>query len=272
LNLQVLFPLPLWVAARELAGVLRELHPSLARVEVEIRTGDLEHGLGLGQTARVQWDKHTVLMAFIHSPVPPEAMEWVEHLSEYDAALKAQAQSHAAHATLAYRGKETDPLEQYRALTAVAVGLTRLGAIVVTNVYARAFCPAQPLLPRPGEDLLDLLRRLPLPMLFVGFLQFPVPKTPGLWIRTWGAPLMDMPDLAMHGHSHEDSKTAFHMFNQILLAMCSGSKMRFKEGDMVQLEERNWRLRKPRWRENFLEGPRLFVLEPDTAPDRMRLP
>jgi hypothetical protein len=271
LNLQVLFPSLRFIAARELAGVLRELHPSLAKVEVEFRTGDLGHGLGIGQTARVQWDRHRVLMAFIHSPVPAMAVEWVENLSDYDAVLKAQAKSHTAHATLAYRGQETDPLEQYLALTTIAAGLARLGAIVVTNASARSFCPAPPLLPRPGEDLLDVLGRLPLPLLFVGFHQFAVPNMPGLWMRTCGAPLMDMPDLALHAASLDESKTVFQMFDSIFKAM-RGTQVRFKEGDMVQLEELNWRFRKPRSKEGFLESPRMIVLEPDTSPDRVRLP
>jgi hypothetical protein len=271
LNLQLLFPRPLWIGAGELVSVLRELHPSLAEAQVECRTGDLGQGLGVGQTARVQWERHTVLMGFIHSPAPAKALEWTVEPSHYDEALKAQVEAHGAHATLTYRGQETDPLEQYLALTTIAVGLTRLGAIVVTNASARASCPAQPLLPRPGEDLLEVLRTLPLTTLFVGFFQFEVKDTPGVWMRTCGAPLMDMPDLALHARSNDESRTVFYMFNDIFMAM-RGAKVRFKEGDMVQLEELNWRFRKPRSKEGFLESPRMIVLEPDTSPDRLRLP
>jgi len=271
LNLQLLFPSPPWVGASGLTSVLRELHPSLAEVRVECRTGDLGQGLGVGQTARVQWERHTVLMAFIQTPAPAQAMEWTVELSHYDAVLRTQVATHAAHATLAYKGEESDPLEQYLALTTIAAGLARLGAIVVTNASARTSCPVQPLLPRPGEDLLEVLRTLPLTTLFVGFIKFEVEGTPGVWMRTCGAPLMDMPDLALHAQSNDESRTVFYMFNDIFMAM-RGTKVRFKEGDMVQLEELNWRFRKPRSKEGFLESPRMIVLEPDTSPDRLRLP
>lgn len=271
MNLMLLFPNSPWIPARELAHVLAELHPSLAMVQIEGRTHDLGHGLGVGQTARIQWGPHTVYMAVIQKPAPAESMRWAVDLSRYDAVLSTQVATHTAHATLAYKGEEKDPLEQYLALATIAAGLTRLGAVLVVNVGARSACPAQPLLPRPGEDLLDVLRRMPLPLLFVGYHQLEFQDTPGVWIRTCGAPLMDMPDLAVHVRGHDESKPIFNMFHDIFMAM-RGANIRFKEGDMVQLEELNWRFRKPRSKERFLESPRMIVLEPDTAPDRLRLP
>jgi hypothetical protein len=271
LNLQLLFPSEFWVGARDLVDVLQDLHPTLAGVQVECRTHDLGQGLGIGQTARVQWGPHTVLLAFIQKPAPAEALQWTVDLSRYDAVLSTQVATHAAHATLAYKGQETDPLEQYLALTTIAAGLTRLGAVLVTNVSAFASCPAQPLLPRPGEDLLQVLRRMPLTLLFVGFHKLEFQDLEGVWMRTCGAPLMDMPDLALHARSHEESKTVYEMFNSIFMTMRE-AKIRFKEGDMVQLEELNWKFRKPRSKERFLDSPRMIVLEPDTAPDRLRLP
>lgn len=271
LNLCLLFPHPRWIMAAELIHVLRELHPSLAQVEVECRTGDLGHGMGVGQTVRVQWERHTVLMAMIQVPLTAQTLEWTLSVSLHEEELMTQVRAHAAHATLAYRGQETDPLEQYLALTTIAIGLTRLGAILMMNIGARTSCPAQPLLPRPGEDLMHVLRTLPVTVLFVGFIKMEFQNTEGVWMRTCGAPLMDLPDLAMLARSHDESRTVFYMFNDIFMAMRS-AKLRFKEGDMVQLEELNWRFRKPRPHEKFLESPRMIVLEPDTAPDRLRLP
>lgn len=271
LNLCLLFSHERWLLAAELIHALRELHPSLAQVEVEVRTGDLGQGMGLGQTVRVQWDRHMVLMAVIQTPIVAQTLEWMLEFSLHDEAMMAQARAHTAHVTLAYRGQETDPLEQYLALTTVALGMTRLGAFLMMNIGARTSCAAQPLLPRPGEDMMHVLRTMPVPMLFVGFIKLEFQDAEGVWIRTCGAPLMDLPDLAMLAPSHDESRTIFYMFNDIFMAM-RGTKLRFKEGDMVQLEEQNWRFRKPRPHERFLDSPRMIVLEPDTAPDRLRLP
>lgn len=271
LNLCLLFSQERWILAAELIHVLRELHPSLAQVEVECRTGDLGHGMGLGQTVRVQWDRHMVLMAVIQTPLSPPILEWTLSVALHEEEIMEQVRTHAAHVTLAYRGQETDPLEQYLALTTVAIALTRLGAFLMMNTGARTSCPAQPLLPRPGEDLLQVLRTLPVTVLFVGFIKMEFQNVQGVWMRTCGAPLMDLPDVAMLAPSHDESRTVFYMFNDIFMAMRS-TKLRFKEGDMVQLEEQNWRFRKPHPHEKFLESPRMIVLEPDTSPDRLRLP
>jgi hypothetical protein len=105
--------------------------------------------------------------------------------------------------------------------------------------------------------------------LFVGFARFTVEGYPGIWIRTTGAPLLDLPDLAMHTRDHEDVAHAFLMFKNIFAAM-RDSGVKFKEGDMVDDGERQWKFRKPRSKEQFLYSSRMIVLERD--PNGIRLP
>jgi hypothetical protein len=270
LHLQVLFPQPVWLSADALMGRLREFHPSLAQARAEIMTGALIPGSDqVAQLARVWWDKHTVHAGFFPEPMPPGMLEQTIDFALYDEALKAQARAHIAHAVLVYKGEEKDALEQYGVLAKLVAALVPLGAIVAVNPNGFTSYPARDLTARPGEDLDEMLRTLPLMALFVGFARFTVEGYPGIWIRTCGAPLLDMPDLAMHTRDYEEGPRAFLMFKNIFAAM-RDSGVRFKKGDMVDDGERQWKFREPRKKEGFLYSSRMIVLEPD--PDGIRLP
>jgi hypothetical protein len=254
--------------------LLREHHPSLARVRVEVRTGSLSMIMGqsvdtdIGQMARVQWGRHTVLMALFDTRIHVEPLERILEHTYQGEAMKKQAEAHTAYAALTYYGEEKDPLEQYLALAMIAAAMARLGASVVLNANAFTCYPAQKLLPDPGEDAATLLRTLPLTALCVGFLRFLVDDTAGVWMRTCGAPLMDLPDLAFHARSPDESATVFTLFNNLFQAMRS-SQVRFSAGDSLDTGEMHWRFRKPRANEGFLHSSRMLVLEPETPSGRL---
>jgi hypothetical protein len=105
--------------------------------------------------------------------------------------------------------------------------------------------------------------------LFVGFVRVQVAGVKGIWIRTCGAPLLDMPDLAMHTRDSEEGPRVFLIFKNIFAAMRE-SGVRFSPGDMVDDGELQWKFRKPRGKERFLHSSRMLVLEPD--PHGIRLP
>ncbi|MBN1206944.1 MAG: hypothetical protein JXB05_18820 [Myxococcaceae bacterium] len=262
MSLQVVFSREVMLTADVLAHMLRECHPSLAQARVEIRTGMLGPGEGqFGQMARVQWERHTVHVVFFNTPAPAEMMEHTTEFALYEEELKAQARRHVAHAILGYQGEELDPLAQYVALAKIAVALIPLGAIVVLNAGAFTSYPAEQLLPRPGEELDEVLNTLPLMALFVGFARVGVRGEEGMWIRTSGAPLLDMPDLAIHVRDYRESQRVFLIFKNIFAAMRS-SGVRFSAGDMVEDEETHWKFRKPRANEGVLHSERMIVLEP----------
>ena len=270
LHLQVLFPRPVWLSADELMSRLWQLHPSLAQARAELMTGALIPGSNkLAQLARMWWGPHTVHIGFFEEPMPPGMLEQTVDFALLDDALKARARAHKGHAVLVYKGEEKDPLEQYRVLAKIVAALVPLGALVAVNPAGFTSYPAQDLAARPGEDLDEVLRTLPLMALFVGFQRFQVPGMKGVWIRTCGAPLLDMPDLAMHTRSYEESSHVFLIFKSIFAAM-QDSGVKFKEGDMVDDGERQWKFRKPRSKERFLDSARMIVLEPD--PNGIRLP
>lgn len=270
LHLQVLFPEPVWLSADALMEKLRQLHPSLAEARAAIMTGALIPGSDrLAQLARVWWEKHTVQLGFFAEPMPSGMLEQTVDFALYDDAVKARARAHQGHAVLVYMGEEKDPLKQYEVLAKIVAALVPLGAIVAVNPNGFTSYPAQDLTARPGEDLDEVLQTLPLMALFVGFVRMQVVGFKGIWIRTCGAPLLDMPDLAMHTRSHEDGARVFLIFKSIFAAM-RDSGVRFGPGDMVDGGEVQWKFRKPRAKEGFLDSPRMIVLEPD--PHGIRLP
>jgi hypothetical protein len=270
LHLQVLFPQPVWLSADELMSRLWGLHPSRAQARAEIMTGALIPGSDkLAQLARVRWGQHAVHIGFFEEPMPPGMLEQTVDFALYDDGLKARARAHTGHAVLVYKGEAKDPLEQYRVLAKIVAALVPLGAIVAVNPAGFTSYPAQDLTARPGEELDEVLRTLPLMALFVGFQRFQVPDMKGVWLRTCGAPLLDMPDLAMHIRSYEESSHGFLIFKSIFAAM-QDSGVKFKEGDMVDGGDQQWKFRKPRSKERFLDSERMIVLEPD--PDGIRLP
>jgi hypothetical protein len=220
------------------------------------------------QMAQVRWARHTVYVAFMSVPAPPDLLEQTLEPAHYEEELKEQAEAHTAHAILVYQGEEPEPLEQYLALAKIAVALVPLGAIVVLNPGAFTSYPARDLVPRPGEELDQVLRTLPLMALFVGFVTVKVEGVEGLWIRTCGAPLLDMPDLAMHAHDHDESQRIFLIFKDLFAAMRS-TKVRFSAGDMVEDNGMHWKFRKPRANEGFLHSSRMIVLEPEPPSGRL---
>ena len=218
-----------------------------------------------------RWGKHKVQVVLFGVRMPTSVVEQCVARAYYGAELKTRAREHTAHALLFYVGEDPDPLEQYVALAVLAVALAREGAMVVLNESAHTSFPTQPLVPDKGEDLLEQLRTMPLTALYVGFVKLQVPQAEGVWMRTYGAPRMGLPDLAWHAKSDAEAYDTFQLFSG-LLEYLRASGARFNEGHTAEWQRRHVRIRKPRWRERrFLKGlGPLFVLEPRDFLERRR--
>ncbi|WP_224248353.1 hypothetical protein [Hyalangium gracile] len=261
LSLQLLFPSKLRLNVNALTETLRGLHPSLSQGRFEL---DAQASAAMGAEVGVAlWARHRVQVVLFGVRMPTTVLEQCVAPAHYGTELKAQARAHTAHALLFYVGDEEEPLEQYVALALVAVALAREGAIVVLNEDAHTSFPTQPLLPDEGEDVVDLLRTMPLTALYVGFVKLQVPGAEGVWMRTYGAPRMGLPDLAWHARSDAEAHDTFELFSG-LLEYLRVSGARFGQGHTAEWQRRHVRIRKPRWRERgFLDSPgELFVLEP----------
>jgi hypothetical protein len=262
LSLQLLFPAPIGLTSALLERTMAKLHPPLAKARVEVISGAVGAKPDqFGQIARIHWGQHTVHVVSFDGKLPYEATQESVNMAHYADEVKAQAHAHTAHAVLLYRGEEKDPLEQYVALGMIAVAVGSLGASVVLNTSAYTSCPAEALLPNPGEKLDEVLRGLPLPMLFAGFARFEVEGTRGVWMRTCGAPLMNLPDLAVRARSADEGMEVFYRFHKVLHTLYT-TQAKFSPGCTIEDGALNWKLRAPRPHERFLDSPKMFVLEP----------
>jgi len=174
-----------------------------------------------------------------------------------------QARAHRAHALLYYAGRATDALEQYLALAVVAGVLGREGGVVVLNESAHTSFPAGALDPGAVEgDWLEVLRSLPLLLLYAGFVKYTIQGVPGVWMRTYGCHLLGLPDLASHAEGHQQGQETFELFDNIL-GYLRESGARFAVGHTMQVGPETFlRVRAARAEEGFLESAgELFVLE-----------
>lgn len=260
LGLQVLFSEPCLLDPDHLAAAFREYHPSMAGVRCELDPTLSLTGKVLGM---IGWGKHVVRCIGLDLPMPAVAVEACIGPSHYPPELKERARSHKAHLMLYYVGHEISPVEQYAALAATAGVLARWGALVVLNESGHTSFPAAALSGVDTDgDILDLLRTLPLPLLYCGFVKYEVEGIPGVWMRTHGAPLLGLPDFAAHAAGHHEGERYCGIFDHVFGYLReSGAKL--AEGHTLQIgQEEFLRVRRPKAGDPFPEsGDELLVME-----------
>ena len=238
LGLQLLFAAPLELDADALTLALRGFHAELASAKVELVPVPPEKAapdetppalLGL-----VGWGAHVIKVVGFDAPMPRDAVEACVRPAHFDDVWKQTAYANAAHVLLYYAGYHADPLEQYVALAAVAAALARFGAVVTLNEPARAAVPAAALLPLDGEDALDALRSLPLPLLYAGFVKLEVDGQPGVWMRTFGCERLGLPNLALLAAGHHEGTFVFEVFGNVLDYLRRSGRA-FAVGDTMQV-------------------------------------
>jgi hypothetical protein len=252
LSLQVLFPESCRLDSARLTKAFRSYHSSMSKVRCEIDPALSREGKVFGM---IGWGKHVVRCVGFNLPMPAEAVEACVTPSHYPEELKQRARSHQAHVILFYAGYESEPAEQYVALAATAGVLARFGALVVLNESGRTSFPASALSGSDEDgDMMDLLRTLPLPILYCGFVKHEVEGIPGVWMRTYGAPLLGLPDIAAHAAGHHEGQRYFEMFNSVFDYLReSGAEI--AAGHTMQIDEKVYlRFRLPKPKEAFLKG------------------
>lgn len=253
LSLQLLLGQAFRPSSDDIRQALRQYHPSMAKARCEVDPELLEKEQVFGL---VGWGKHVVqLVGFFNTPMPEEAVEACVGPSHYPEDLKLRARQHSSHMLLYYAGHEDSAMEQYVALAAVAGAMDRLDAIVVLNEPARTSFPTAALSGQDSEgDILELVRSLPLLILFCGFVKYSVEAVEGIWMRTHGAHLLQLPDFAVLAQGHHEGETYFELFNSIMgYLQESGAHM--DDGHTMQFGENTYyRFRAPQKGEYFLES------------------
>lgn len=237
---------------------LRSYHPLLAAARAELlpvtlmdAPGEESHSL-IGLAG---WDRHVVKLVGFNTPIPESVFEACVRPAHFGMQLKQDAKRHASHALLFYAGYETDPLEQYVAMTIVASALARFNAILLLNESARTAFPAPALLADdPGHDAIEMLRAMPIPMLYGGFVKIEIADEPGVWMRTFGNVHLKLPDLAFRADGHHQGSETFDLFAN-MLGYLRESGAAFAPGHTMQIGDDTYlRLRAPTADEWFLES------------------
>jgi len=261
LSLQVLFPDAFGLNSDQLLGALRSYHRSMSEAQCEIDPELSREGTVFGMLG---WGEHVIRLVGFDAPYPAEALEACVAPSHYPQELKQRARSHKAHVILYYAGKEPSAFEQYIALAATAGVLARLGAIVVLNESGHTSFPAAALSGLDSEisDIMEFLRVLPLSILYCGFVKYEVEGIAGVWMRTYGAPLLELPDLAAHAIGHKEGQRYFDMFETIF-SYLRKSGVRLAAGHTMQIDAEEYlRFRAPSDQEGFLQSDaKLLVVE-----------
>jgi hypothetical protein len=263
LSLQVLFSDPRWLDTDRLIGSLKSHHRSMSGAQCEVDQDLLREGKVLGM---VGWEKHVIQMVGFDVPYPAAAFEACVAPAHYPQELKQHARLHKAHVILRYAGQESSPFEQFVALAATAGALAHLGAIVVLNESGHTSFPAAALSGLDSKgDIMDLLRALPVPIFYCGFVKLEVEGIAGVWMRTYGAQLLGLPDLAAHATGHEEGQRYFDIFDSIFRYLRESSA-RLADGHTMQIDEEYLRFRAPNEEEEFLQsGAELLVVETITS-------
>jgi hypothetical protein len=207
----------------------------------------------------VRFGRHEVYLRGVDGPIPEPLVEPCIQLAHYDADDKETARAHRA-ALFCEHAPTEDPLSGFVAVAAVAGALAPIGASTVVNLGARTSVPAA-LLAKDRPEMLEHLRRLPPPLLYAGFAKYVVEGVPGVWMRTHGAPVLGLPNLARHARGHEQGSETFALFSDVMLYLLE-TRVEMAPGDVAQVgEDRFTLVRGPRPDEDFLidEGEALVI-------------
>jgi hypothetical protein len=248
---------------RKLTQALRQYHPDMAKGTAEIEPGGTAQGTPYGL---IGWGRHVVKVVGFNGPFPAESLERCVAPAHYGQDLKARAKSHRGQVILYYVGYEADRLEQYVALAGVAGVLAPAGGLIVCNESACTSLPAAVFhSPEAGNTRLEVLRELPLLMLYCGFVKYDAPDG-SVWMRTFGCEAFSLPNFAFHAAGHHQAEMVFELFSNTL-AYLKESGAQFKAGETMQLSDEFYaRLRLPTKAEPFLDSKgKMFVFEPISA-------
>jgi hypothetical protein len=255
---QLLFSAKFDLDENALTQAIRSYHPSLGQARAELHDVTLDDAPPEQEQSVIGlagWDNHVIKMVGFQTPIPQNVFDTCVRPAHFGEQLKEDAQLHQSHALLYYAGYESDPLEQFVAMTVVASALARFDGILLLNESARSAFPAAALVVEgPEHDSLDMLRSMPIPLLYGGFVKIEIEDQPGVWMRTFGNSNLKLPDLSFKAEGHHQGSEIFDLFAN-MLAYLRESGSSFAPGHTMQVgDEVYLRLRAPADDEWYLES------------------
>lgn len=237
--------------------LLKNFHPDFLNVIAAPKTAFSDDN---GIFLEIKWKNQHVRILEINAPLPIEVTTSCISSAMYAETFKAQIEEHVSHFMLQSLSSESNALDQYVALTAIAVSLEPLGAIAIINGTANSSFPINPLVDATsGLDQMEYFRSLPLTLFFCGTTTFQFENADILWSRTYGAEEFSLPNLAIQHQLNQDFNSitffsevlSYFFYNQPLLA-----------GMTMSYGEYSFHFREPTTNENFLlqENENLLVI------------
>jgi hypothetical protein len=271
-GLQLLADRPLPGEAAAVAEAVRLFHPSLADATVEwVNVAELAKpvafefggdGPPVDWLGLVTWGEHTVKLMGFDARMPAAPLSrTLAHSLFVPPELKSVAERHASHWLFDYAGRDPRPVERYAATATIAGAMANFGGVVALNEEGRACIPAAALQPEDDrEDVLDVLRTLPLPYLYGGFAKMELSDPPGkVWYRTFLNARFGLPNLA-HSAAHEAFTGTFQLFTA-LLNYLADTGLELEMGESIRVdEERQFATRKPTDAEWYLASDEGFTI------------
>lgn len=182
-----------------------------------------------------QW--HTIELAGFDKPMPPAVIATCVDTALYKQADKQLAREHATHLILLYKGKDVPPLHQYHALLTAATVFKHFSAHTLVNETAHTSIPLA-LIHQLFKDqtAFETLNQGLLLYLYCGFTKYDIKGTRGIWMRTFGADKLGLPNLAFLATDHTMATSVFDLFENTLRYLLK-TNTPFNAGECVQMAE-----------------------------------
>ena len=258
ISVSIVFSGALNINNDELLAKLKSIDPTIKDIRYETPFGQLEEGMCI----LVSWGKHVIRVFGLNAPYPKAVLETCVAPASYSQEIKQQVYESDSHLLLYYVGYEQNVLEQYLALTRLAVCFEQFNALAVINEDAHTSLPINFINELASEkDGLTTLGEC-LPLLFCGFVKYEIENIKGIWMRTYGANKFGLPNFAALANSYEESEYYFDMFSNILNYLRQ-SQATMNPGDTMEMgDNRMMSLRAPQDEEYFLKDQGdLLVIE-----------
>ena len=258
ISVSIVFSGALNINNDELLAKLKSIDPTIKDIRYETPFGQLEEGMCI----LVSWGKHVIRVFGLNAPYPKAVLETCVAPASYSQEIKQQVYESDSHLLLYYVGYEQNVLEQYLALTRLAVCFEQFNALAVINEDAHTSLPINFINALASEkDGLTTLGEC-LPLLFCGFVKYEIENIKGIWMRTYGANKFGLPNFAALANSYEESEYYFDMFSNILNYLRQ-SQATMNPGDTMEMgDNRMMSLRAPQDEEYFLKDQGdLLVIE-----------
>lgn len=139
-----------------------------------------------------------------HPHAPGQDLEEAIAGGQYGADIKKAAREHRAFIEICLLSENLPVLDRMAILGGLAGALTDSGSLVVAHKAAHSSLPAAALArDEAHRDPMNIIRAIPPPLLFCGFVKYEVEGLPGIWMRTLRADLIGLPDFAANVPDHD---------------------------------------------------------------------